>query len=144
MNVLLDANVFLSYLLAPSPHSTIPLVVDTCFTAEINILVPPELIAEIAEKAATKRYFRERIPQQEIDQFVQQLTSVGTPLPPLAKRVTYSRDPKDDYLIAYGIVYDADYLVTGDADLLILQASELLKIVTPADFLAILRKERFL
>jgi len=31
------------------------------------------------------------------------------------------RDPKDDYLLALSIASDADYLVTGDKDLLVIQ-----------------------
>jgi putative PIN family toxin of toxin-antitoxin system len=141
MKVLIDANVFLSYLLSPSLTSTISMVITACFTTDIEVLAPPELIAEIADKAATKRYFRKRVPQDKIDRFIQQLTSLAELPPPLEGITSYARDPKDDYVIAYGVVNDADYVVTGDADLLILQRVGTLKIVAPADFLTILREE---
>ena len=38
--------------------------------------------------------------------------------------------PKDDYLLAYGLMGGADYLVTGDEDLLTLGDVEGLKIVS--------------
>jgi predicted nucleic acid-binding protein len=50
-----------------------------------------------------------------------------------------TRDPKDDYLLAYALVGEADYLVTGDEDLLVLegQISEL-EILTPRQFSQVL------
>ena len=45
-----------------------------------------------------------------------------------------TRDAKDDYLLAYALVGQADYLVTGDEDLLVLQEIEGLKIVNPTQF----------
>ncbi|MFQ5436287.1 MAG: putative toxin-antitoxin system toxin component, PIN family, partial [Anaerolineae bacterium] len=51
-----------------------------------------------------------------------------------------TRDPKDDYLIAYAVVGRADYLVSGDNDLLVLQQAGQVQIVTSAQFRQILRK----
>lgn len=45
-----------------------------------------------------------------------------------------TRDPKDDYLLAYALVGQVDYLVTGDRDLLVLGQVEHTKIVTARDF----------
>lgn len=45
------------------------------------------------------------------------------------------RDPEDDYLLAYALVGKADYLVTGDRDLLVLGSVGKTKIVTAQQFL---------
>jgi predicted nucleic acid-binding protein len=48
------------------------------------------------------------------------------------------RDPDDELLLRVAIGGEADYLVTGDNDLLVLAANEVrgaLQIVTPRDFL---------
>ena len=37
---------------------------------------------------------------------------------PIQKIATLCRDPKDDYLLALSVASDADFLITGDADLL--------------------------
>jgi putative PIN family toxin of toxin-antitoxin system len=50
-----------------------------------------------------------------------------------------TRDPKDDYLLAYALVGEADYLVTGDKDLLVLKQVDTVKIVTSREFLSILK-----
>lgn len=141
MKVLIDTNIWLSYLLSPATPCSITTVVVASLTHdEINVLVPPELIAELAAKFATKRYFRVRIPRATIDTFIKHLTTLAELLPPLEEIPPHTRDPKDDYLVAYGIVNEADYLVTGDADLLVLRRVGTLKIVSPADFVVILKK----
>lgn len=52
-----------------------------------------------------------------------------------------SRDPKDDVFLACAQAGRANYLVTGDNDLLCLKAHGATKIVTPAEFLEILSGE---
>lgn len=138
MKVILDATIFLSYLLAPSTERVITTVVRTCFSDEIDLLVPPELLDEIVDKLQNKKYFRERVPQNLIDDFVQQMTALTALTTPLETLTSFSRDPDDDYLIAYGLVNEVAYLVTADLDLLVLRQIENLKIVTPKTFLDIL------
>lgn len=48
------------------------------------------------------------------------------------------RDPKDDYLLALGIQVNADYLITGDKDLLELNQVSNLKIIKLVDFINLL------
>lgn len=102
MKVILDANIYLSYLLAPRTHRTITSVVDACFIrADILIVVPQELIGEIERTVREKRYLRSR---------------------------------SDDYLLAYAIEDDVDFLVTGDPDLLVLGGIDGLRIMKPSEF----------
>lgn len=56
--------------------------------------------------------------------------------------VQASRDPSDDVVLAAALEGEADYLVTGDRDLLILAAHRSVKILRPADFLSVLRRQR--
>lgn len=134
MKVLIDASVFLSYILAPDRRSVVTEVVAACLrNDEIDLLVPPEQLAELVAKVANKRYFRTRIPQAVIENFAAQLEGLSN-LQPLEAIAAYSRDPKDDYLVAYGIINDVDYLITGDKDLLVLNRVQALQIVTPSQF----------
>ena len=45
-----------------------------------------------------------------------------------------NRDPKDNFLLNLIDASKADYLVTGDNDLLILNLFKTAKIITPSDF----------
>jgi predicted nucleic acid-binding protein len=44
------------------------------------------------------------------------------------------RDPEDDNILAWALAAEADYLVTGDADLPALHEFKGTSIVTPKDF----------
>jgi uncharacterized protein len=143
MKVLIDTNVFLSYILSPDTPRAVTTVVDTCFSQDvIDLLIPPQQLTEFKRKAATKQYFRTRIPHTAIDHFIEQLLALAELLPPLEEFATYTRDPKDDYLVVYGVVNEADYLITGDADLLVLTRIGRMEIVKPSRFLAILRESK--
>ena len=62
-------------------------------------------------------------------------------MPPITEAIpAIVRDYKDDYLIAYSVVYHADYLVTGDKDLLTLQKIEQVKILPPVEFAQLITK----
>jgi putative PIN family toxin of toxin-antitoxin system len=50
----------------------------------------------------------------------------------------WSRDPDDDRVIACALAARADFLVTGDDDLLVLGDIDTLRIVTPNELLAML------
>jgi uncharacterized protein len=47
------------------------------------------------------------------------------------------RDPDDDNIIACAMAAKADYLVTGDKDLLVLETYSNIKIINPRDFEAL-------
>jgi putative PIN family toxin of toxin-antitoxin system len=49
-----------------------------------------------------------------------------------------SRDPKDDVYLACSATGDADVLITGDQDLLVLKTHGRTRILTPAQFLYLL------
>lgn len=53
-------------------------------------------------------------------------------------KVTVCRDPDDDMLLEAAVAGNADYIVTGDADLLVIQEYKQIKIVTPRIFLGAL------
>jgi putative PIN family toxin of toxin-antitoxin system len=108
-------------------------------TGRFELLVPAELLAELAARVDSKPYLANRIWRKDLDELVAILDAVGEVVPRLerpAPRVT--RDAKDDYLLAHAVLAGADYLVTGDADLLELEAMEGLRIVTAAELVAVL------
>lgn len=141
MKVLLDTNVYLSYILAPQRPGVIETVVATCLgDDEVILLVPAEQVAELINTLTNKRHFRVHVSQAVIDHFVAQLKALIN-LQPVEDIAPYSRDPKDDYLIAYGVVNEADYLVTGDKDLLILTEVGTMQIVSPGQFLKNLQEK---
>jgi uncharacterized protein len=132
---LLDTSVLVAYLLQGARGSAVAEVIDAAHRREFVVLLPAEFRATLA----AKRYLAERITSQEAEQFIAAAAAVAELVPPIEPPIpAATRDPKDDYLLAYALVGAADYLVTGDRDLLALGQVGGLRIVSPADFLRIL------
>ncbi len=142
MRVLLDANLFISFLLNPRRHSASNEVVRRAVLGDFTLLVPEELFGKISSRAKSKPYLMKRIRGVEIDEMVEIISSVAEFIPVIEEAIpAVVRDPKDDYLLAYAVVGRADFLVTGDKDLLVLREVEGVRILTPREFMKVLAGE---
>ena len=65
MRIILDTNVYVSYLLVRNRRRKVTDVVEACLTdSKIELLVPQEIIDEISRVVVEKDYLRSRIPQE--------------------------------------------------------------------------------
>lgn len=147
MRALFDTNVFISYLLPSRTGSTIMQIVEAAFSRLFTLLIAQDIADEFSNKVVNSKYLSQRIPREEADALLQTLLEVAEVIPAISTGPdtqlafpVVTRDPKDDYLLAYALVGQADYLVTGDADLSSLDEVEGVKIVTPAEFLSVLQE----
>jgi putative PIN family toxin of toxin-antitoxin system len=137
LRVLIDTNVLLSYIVGPSgSERAIERAVRSAFVGDFVLLLPAELLLEIATVLQERPYFRQRISAEQATAYIQALLTVGQAMDPLPEQLpAIVRDVPDDYLIAAATIGDADYLVTGDKDLLALGDSVApVVILSPADF----------
>jgi uncharacterized protein len=142
MRFILDINIWISYLLARDESSTIQQLVNVCIDPMHVIIMPPETIDELQSCITKYPYLRKHITQEQVDALIQAVNEVVIHPDSLQiELINYGRDPKDDYLIAYGLIYGADYLITGDEDLLVLNRVEQLQIVRPADMRRVLEQQ---
>ena len=142
MRVILDANVLISYLLPSRRGEAIATIVESALRGEFTILLPEGLGEELTRAVVRKDFLRTRIRLDHVRALTAELTSVAEVLPSLDVAIpAATRDPKDDYLLAHALMAQADYLVTGDRDLLALREVGQVKIVAPADFVEILKAQ---
>ena len=135
MRVLLDANLFISYLLNPDRDSPVVRVVRAGVSGEYTLLLPAALIDEFSRRISTKPYLASRITPTDLEYLNAILSTVTETIPEIKRPIpAVTRDPKDDYLLAYALVGQADYLVTGDQDLLALGQAKECQIITPRFF----------
>lgn len=135
MRVLLDANILISYLLTPTRGGPITQIVTRGLLGEFVLLLPDALIEELKRKASEKKYRADRITPGELGRFLDVLVSCSEMIAAIEEAIpAVTRDRKDDYLLACALVGQADYLVTGDEDLLVLQQAGRLAIVSPQEF----------
>lgn len=138
----LDANIFISYLLAPDDaRGTIVQVFESIASGQYQMVRSDRLIAEIRSSVAQKPKLRNRISDVDLEELIALIEEVSLPFdhdldvhePPIL------RDRKDSYLLEAAIGANADSLVSGDRDLRVLQDQfERPRIVTPREFLEIL------
>ena len=140
--VIVDANVPTRSLLpSENPARAVVVLVEAALAGAYTLLLPPQLLSELFTKLTTRRYLVERISPDRSRAFLALLREVGEPLPAfLAPFAPLTRDPKDDYLLAYALRDSAGFLVSGDRDLLDLDdALTPLRIVDPGGFVRELR-----
>ncbi|HUF37725.1 MAG TPA: putative toxin-antitoxin system toxin component, PIN family [Anaerolineales bacterium] len=137
MRVLLDTNIFVSYLLLP--RDPIRLVVDAALAGAYELLMPDALLEELIATISSKETLRNRFPPELLVEVVDDLKDVATVIPLITEKIQpITRDLKDDYLIAYAVAGDADILVSGDNDLLILGTVGHLNFLSSSDFAQLL------
>ncbi len=139
IRALLDPNIFISYLLKPNHDSPPCVVVEAAISRVFVPIVPISVIVEFVSAVSAKPYLRDRISRRQMEILVHELLLACERPTPLEEFVeSVSRDSKDDYLFTYAVLEETDYLVSGDRDILALRDVSPVKIVTPAEFAAIL------
>ena len=133
LRVVLDTNLLVSYLLTQG--KTISHIIDYWEQGDIIVLVSPLIVEELAEVIVRplRCQHMKADPEALINLIATEAeyTSGELALPGT------SRDPKDDKFLACAVEGKADYLVTGDADLLDLGSIQGIPIVRAFDFAGI-------
>lgn len=141
MRILLDTNIFISYLLQSHKPGTIRDIVAAGVLGRFTLLLPEALLAELVAKVSHEPRLSKRITAEQLHEFVLLLSSVSEEIPAITTNIpAVTRDPKDDYLLAYALVGQAEYLVTGDDDLLSLGQVESITMMTPRAFWELLQR----
>jgi putative PIN family toxin of toxin-antitoxin system len=134
LRVVVDTNVLVSGLFGI--ENTPPLKILTAIRKQKIILVTSAVIMEEVstvinrEKISNKIHLNEEERKVFIDELIAR--SDVTAGKQLARN--FGRDIKDDKFLACGVEGGADYIITGDRDLLVLTGYEGIKIVSPREF----------
>jgi putative PIN family toxin of toxin-antitoxin system len=136
MRVLIDTNVFISYLLSSHSAGVTNKIFSAWADGRFTLLIPEALLNEPLVTVKTKPRLAKRIPPDNLKEFLATIQELSEEIPRIESPIpAVTRDPKDDYLLAYALVGGADYLVTGDEDLLALHGQvQELEILTPRQF----------
>lgn len=132
MRIIIDTNLWISILIGRRLGS----LLDILDSPDIGIISSPELKAEVAEVLSRKK-FAKYFTTDDIQGIISWLNANSEEyslVPPYPERC---RDPKDDYLLELARQSKADFLLTGDDDLLVLKQVGKCQIVSVRDFLFI-------
>ncbi|HTE84975.1 MAG TPA: putative toxin-antitoxin system toxin component, PIN family [Dehalococcoidia bacterium] len=141
LRTVVDTNLFVSGLIRTRtpPNELLRAWVLQAF----SLVTSAEIRAEVADVIQRPKFARYQFDARLIADILQAL-DMSEIVEPLAGVPIHCRDPKDDLVLASALSSGADYIVTGDKDLLVLDGEPALgelRIVTPEQFLAILRPE---
>lgn len=128
LKIIIDTNLWVSFIISKKFNIFDKLL----FSGRVRILFSKELIDEIREtilKPKLKNYFGGQALEKMLlafDPFVDLIE--------IKSDVAICRDPEDDFLLALAKDGKADYLITGDNDLLELVKFDKTEIIKIADF----------
>lgn len=128
IKVIFDTNVFIGFLIGKRLSKIKRHISDR----SITIIISEQLLTEIivvTSRKSLKKYFPQKSVQELID--LLDVIAVKVDVKPIH---SLSRDPKDNFLLDLIDCSKADYLVTGDKDLLEHNPFKTAQILTPAEF----------
>ena len=129
LKLIIDTNLWVSFIISNKLNVLDPLL----FAGNTRLLFSTELITEIQEtitKPKLKKYFKTNTLEEmfyAFEPFIDLVEVEGI--------ITICRDPKDNFLLALAKDGKADYLLTGDKDLLELKKFGKVKIQTIGTFI---------
>jgi putative PIN family toxin of toxin-antitoxin system len=136
LKLIIDTNLWISFIISHKQDQLDTLLFDE----KARLLFSTELIDEIQQtiiKPKLKKYFGTNAFQAMFSTFEPFIDLIEVEI-----TITVCRDPKDNFLLALAKDGKADYLLTGDKDLLDLKKFGKTKIITIADFFKTIKNFR--
>jgi len=138
--IVLDTNVLISA--AFGIENTTPDQIHQALRKQEYILVTsPEILQEIEEVLNREKIIQiTKMTKAEIKKFLQDLIDIAFIVSGNVAVQVSQKDPDDDKFIAAAIEGKADYIVSGDKPLLNIKEYMGIKIISPKDFMRLLKK----
>ena len=129
IKIIIDTNLWISFLIGKQLASLKSLLVEQTIQPILSEQLLQEIIL-VTQRPKLKKYF----PQSKVNELIELLKIIGLTIN-IHSKITLCRNAKDNYLLALAKDSQANFLITGDKDLLELQQFESTKIVTYQQFL---------
>lgn len=127
--IIIDTNLWVSFLISKNLNQLDKLIQ----TKRLKIIFSEELLTEFIDVVSRPK-FKKYFPKKDIENILHYFDDYGE-LVQVISEVQICRDKKDDFLLNLSLDSDADYLITGDNDLLILKQIGNTKVINIQDFI---------
>jgi len=131
LRVVIDANVFVSIVLGGKVTNKI---CELLIANEFKLVYSTELFNELKYVLSRKDF---EFNQPQIDRILTFIETEGE-LVFSNETIDICRDPKDNPVLECAVAGKADFIVTGDKDLLVLKSFRKIPIITPRKFLKLI------
>ncbi len=128
IKVIFDTNVWISFLIGKRLGSIKNHIADD----QIKIIITPQLMTEI-RTVTTRPRLKKYFPVESVNELIDLLETIAENIEVIPTHFI-NRDPKDNFLLDLIDFSKADYLVTGDKDLLVHNPFKTATILSPANF----------
>lgn len=140
IRAVVDTNILLRALI--KPLGSVGPVLTCLRDGDYVLLYAEPLLNELVTKLAFPRIRNKyHLTEDDVETVLALVLLRGEPVAP-ERQITACRDPKDNIVLEIATAGRADYIVTGDEDLLFLHPFEGIPIVRPAEFLKVLEALR--
>ena len=127
--IILDTNLWISFLITNNFHRLDTLIENN----NVTLIFSNELIEEFIDVVSRPK-FKKHFSKKDIVKILEYFDQFGE-LIKVKSNLQICRDKKDNFLLNLSVDSNANYLITGDSDLLILKNIKKTKIITIADFM---------
>ena len=128
IRIIIDTNLWISFLTGRKLSS----LLDLLSYPEFQLVISTELIEEIHDVVSRPKLAK-YYTSENVNMLMKYMKDFSLSFE-LGNIPSRCRDPKDDYLLELALVSDADFLVTGDKDLLEVKKIGNCQIVTAMEF----------
>ena len=128
MRLILDTNLWISFLIS-SKYGKLD---ELLFNQKYKLLFSEELLEEFVAVAKRPK-LRKYISRDELEDLLETIDEAAE-FVNVTSEILECRDPKDNFLLSLAVDGKADYLLTGDKDLLVLKEIRNTEIKTISEF----------
>lgn len=132
MRLILDTNLWISFLI----NSKYEKFDELFFNQKCKLLFSQELLEEFITVVKRPK-LRKYISRDELEDLLETIDEVAE-FVNVTSKISDCRDPKDNFLLALAVDGKADYLLTGDKDLLVLKKINNTEIKSISEFFEII------
>jgi putative PIN family toxin of toxin-antitoxin system len=129
VKVVLDTNVLISAIMFGGKSRD---VLAMGISGKIRIALSQDILKELAEVLVGKKF---RVPIVVVQQTIHEISEMAELVIVTDKVNVIKSDPDDNRILECAVSAKADYIVSGDSELLTLRDFKKIKILSPSDFL---------